>query len=210
MINFLIKVMKFCALISLFLTFTVSLSFSKSRLGEYYFGFGYAMADGGKGGGAEGDFLSLSANSPASDSADFVLHFNYGNVDLNNTDDSSWELGLDYIYHYDDYVFQNGMFRPFAGVGLSYLDDGAKVRMSEDGFTWNFLAGTEILFTDYFSISLGGKFKGLWSKFSENDFLFDLGLTWWINDVHGVALEYNHAFDQEVDFIGLKYLYSWQ
>ena len=45
---------------------------------------------------------------------------------------------------------------------------------------------------------------------SKNDFLFDLGLTWWINDVHGVALEYNHSFDQEVDFIGLKYLYSWQ
>ena len=44
-----------------------SVSFSKSRLGEYYFGFGYAMADGGKGIDADGDFLNLSANSPASD-----------------------------------------------------------------------------------------------------------------------------------------------
>ena len=202
--------MKICASIFIILVTFVSISFSKSRLGEYYFGFGYAMADGGKSDNIEGDFLSLSANSPASDSADFSLYFNYGNIDHNNSDDSSWELGLDYIYHYDEYVFQNGMFRPFAGIGLSYLDDGPKARLNDDGFTWSFLAGTEILFTDYFSMSLGGKFKGLWSKFGENDFLFDLGLTWWINDVHGVALEYNHSFDQEVDFIGLKYLYSWQ
>jgi hypothetical protein len=194
-----------------------SVSFSKSRLGDYYFGFGYAMADGGKGIDADGDFLNLSANSPASDSADFNLYLSYGNVDRNSTSgsDSSWELGLDFIYHYDEYVFQNGMFRPFAGVGLSYLSDigstpSGSFRMGDDGFTWKFLAGTEILFTDYLSMSIGGNFKGLWSDFGENDFLFDIGLSWWVTDVHGVALEYNHAFDQEVDFIGLKYLYSWQ
>ena len=194
-----------------------SVSFAKSRLGEYYFGFGYAMADGGKGIDADGDFLNLSANSPASDSADFNLYLSYGNVNRNSTSgsDSSWELGLDFIYHYDEYVFQNGMFRPFAGVGLSYLSDidstpSGSFRMGDDGFTWKFLAGTEILFTDYLSMSIGGNFKGLWSDFGENDFLFDIGLSWWITDVHGVALEYNHAFDQEVDFIGLKYLYSWQ
>ena len=190
-------------------------SFSKSRLGEYYFGFGYAMADGGKDLNADGDFLNLSANSPASDSADFNLFLSYGNVDYKDTlgadqSGTSWELGLDFIYHYDEYVFQNGMFRPFAGVGLSFLSEDAKVRMGDDGFTWKFLAGTEILFTDYLSLSIGGNFKGLWSDFGENDFLFDIGLSWWITDVHGVALEYNHAFDQEVDFIGLKYLYSWQ
>ena len=190
-------------------------SFSKSRLGEYYFGFGYAMADGGKDLNADGDFLNLSANSPASDSADFNLFLSYGNVDYKDTlgadqSGTSWELGLDFIYHYDEYVFQNGMFRPFAGVGLSFLSEDAKLRMGDDGFTWKFLAGTEILFTDYLSLSIGGNFKGLWSDFGENDFLFDIGLSWWITDVHGVALEYNHAFDQEVDFIGLKYLYSWQ
>ncbi|MAL85996.1 MAG: hypothetical protein CMI23_06550 [Opitutae bacterium] len=183
---------------------------AKSRLGEYYFGFGYAMADGGKGVNLEGDFLNLSANSLASDSTDFNLNFSYGNVDYNNSDESSWELGLDYIYHYDEYIFQNGMFRPFAGLGISYLSDSAKVRMNQDGFTWKFLGGTEILFTEYFSMSVGGSFKGLWSSFGENDFLFDLGLTWWINDIHGVSIEYNRGFDQEVNFIGLKYLYSWQ
>ena len=93
--------MKCFQFVILFLIFVCSTAFSKSRLGEYYFGFGYAMADGGKGPSIDGDFLSLSANSPASDSADFVLHFNYGNVESNSSDDSSWELGLDYIFHYD-------------------------------------------------------------------------------------------------------------
>ena len=202
--------MKSSFFILLCLLFLTASSFSKSRLGEYYFGFGYDMVDGGKTGDIKGNFLNLSANSPASNSADFNLHFSYGNIDSNNTDDSSWELGLDYIYHYDDYVFQNGMFRPFAGLGVSYLGDTAKVRLPDDGFAWKFLAGTEILFTDYLSMSIGANFIGLWSNFGENDFTFDVGLTWWINDVHGVALDYNHAFDQEVDFIGLKYLYSWQ
>ena len=41
-------------------------------------------------------------------------------------------------------------------------------------------------------------------------FLFDLGLTWWINDIHGVSIEYNRGFDKRFNFIGLKYLYSWQ
>ena len=75
---------------------------------------------------------------------------------------------------------------------------------------WIIGVGTEILFTDYLSMSLGANFIGLWSNLGENDFTFDVGLTWWVNDIHGVALEYNHAFDQEVNFIGLKYLYSWQ
>jgi len=185
-------------------------AYSKSRLGEYYMGFGYAIADGGKNTNIEGDFLSVSANSPASDSADFILRFDYGSVDSNVAELSTWELGLDYIYHYDDSAFQNGLFRPFAGGGISYLSDDAKVRMNKDGSSWKLLAGTEVLFSDYFSVYLGANFIGLWSDFGQNDFSIDVGLTWWVNDFHGVAIEYNHALDQEVDFIGLKYLYSWQ
>jgi len=105
-------------------------------------GFGYAIADGGKNTNIEGDFLSVSANSPASDSADFILRFDYGSVDSNVAELSTWELGLDYIYHYDDSAFQNGLFRPFAGGGISYLSDDAKVRMNKDGSSWKLLAGT--------------------------------------------------------------------
>ena len=81
-------------ILSFFVLASVCIHFvnAKSRLGEYYFGFGYAMADGGKGVNLEGDFLNLSANSLASDSTDFNLNFSYGNVDYNNSDESSWEL----------------------------------------------------------------------------------------------------------------------
>ena len=66
------------------------------------------------------------------------------------------------------------------------------------------------MFTEEVSLSLGASYLGVWTDFSSTDLAFDLGLTWWINDVHGVALEYSYAFDSEVDYVGLKYLYSWQ
>ena len=183
---------------------------AKSRLGEYYLGFGYTFVDGGPKGDLEGDMLEISANSMASDSTDFIFNLSYANVEQNGTDDSVFQIGLDYVYHYDEYVFQNGMFRPFAGIGLSYLKDDKGVRLGDDGFTWSFLGGTEILFTDSFSFLLGGRFIGLWSDFGENDFSINTGITYWISDVHGIALEYNRAFDQKLDLVGLKYFYSWQ
>ncbi len=200
------------AILSLLLCFVflTPLLYSKSRLGEYYYGFGYAMAEGGKSGSLKGDFLNLTLNSPASDSADFIIGFNYGNVDVDLKDDTSWGIGLDYLVQYNEYVYENGMFRPFAGIGISYLDDGAKIRFADDGLSWKLLAGTEILFSEYFSISIGANFIGLLADLGENGFTVDVGITWWINDVHGIALEYNHAFDQELDLIGLKYLYSWK
>ena len=183
---------------------------AKSRLGEYYLGFGYTLVDGGKSADFEGGLFDITANSLASDSTDFILSLSYGQVEDNGTDDSTFSLGLDYVYHYDEYVFQNGMFRPFAGLGLSYISDDMGVRLGDDGMTWSFLGGTEILFTDNFSFLLGGRFIGLWSDFGENDFYLNTALSYWINDVHGIAFEYNRAFDQEVSFFGLKYFYSWQ
>ena len=202
------------------LLFVTSLSVdAKSRLGEYYLGFGYSIIDGGKTADLDGDAFQLSANSLASDSTDFILNFSYGRADSTLTDSNgtstvsdgkTFNIGLDYVYHYDENVFQNGMFRPYAGLGISYLNDDLGMTLGDDGFTWSFLAGTEILFTDNFSFMLGGRFMGLWSDFGENDFSLNTSLSYWINDIHGISLEYNRAFDQEVDFITLKYLYSWQ
>ena len=201
----------------LFLT-SFSLS-AKSRLGEYYLGFGYSIIDGGDTVDIEGDAFQISANSLASDSTDFILNFSYGRADRTMTDangistmsaGTTFNLGLDYVYHYDENVFQNGMFRPYAGLGVSYLGDDLGIALGDDGFTWSFLGGTEILFTDNFSLMLGGRFIGLWSDFGENDFNLHTSLSYWISGVHGIALEYNRAFDREVDFVTLKYLYSWQ
>jgi hypothetical protein len=208
------------SLVALALLFITSFSLdAKSRLGEYYLGFGYSVIDGGKSADLEGDAFQFSANSLASDSTDFVLNFSYGRADSTMSDangttttseGTTFNIGLDYVYHYDENVFQNGMFRPYAGLGLSYLSDDMGATLADDGFTWSFLGGTEILFTDNFSLMLGGRFIGLWSDFGENEFNFHTSLSYWITDVHGVALEYNRALDQEVDFITLKYLYSWQ
>ena len=64
----------------------------------------------------------------------------------------------------------------------------------------------EILFTEYFSMSVGGSL-GFVGSFGEMTFFSiwtysGLMISW--------CFEYNRGFDQEVNFIGLKYLYSWQ
>lgn len=184
---------------------------SKSRLGEYYYGFGYSMLDGGKNGvDIEGDELSLSINSLASDFADFEIYLDYANIEMGVQDDTSWNLGIDYIGRLDDLGIGGGMLRPFLGAGIGYLKDKAKARLTEDGLTWSFRGGTELIFTDELSLSLGGKLLGSWTNFGSTDFCFNLGFTWWIDDVHGLAFEYSHTTENEIDFIGLKYLYSWQ
>ena len=191
--------------------FSSTLSFSKSRLGEYYFGIGYSMLDGGKSGAnLEGNALNLSANSLASDFSDFKIYLDYASVEHGVMDESLWNLGIDYISRFDELALADGMFRPFLGAGIGYLRDTTMTRLKEDGLTWSLLGGTEVMFTDELSLYLGGRLIGAWTDFSSNDFSFDLGFTWWIDDAHGVAFEYSHAIENEVDFIGLKYLYSWQ
>ena len=46
--------------------------------------------------------------------------------------------------------------------------------------------------------------------FAENDFDLSLDLIWWVNDIHGVSLGYSHSLDNDIDIVGLKYLYSWR
>lgn len=203
--------MKFICSIFLMLSVCSSVVYGKSRLGEYYYGFGYSMLDGGKNGvDIEGDELSLSINSLASDFADFEIYLDYANVEMGVQDDTSWNLGIDYISRFDDLGVGGGMLRPFLGAGIGYLKDKAKARLTEDGLTWSIRGGTELMFTDELSLSLGGRLLGSWTDFGSTDFSFDLGFSWWIDDVHGLAFEYSHTTESEIDFIGLKYLYSWQ
>ena len=203
---------QFCFLFCLVSASPGSLS-AKSRLGEYYLGFGYSMADGDGGlQKASGDILSIMAESPASNTSDWRLGLEYGNYDMGpgQGNETSWRLGIDYLMYYDGHVDQNGMFRPYFGIGLGYLSDKANIRLDDNGFNWNFLVGSEMLFTDDLSMYFGGSFYGLWSNFGDNDWEWDVGFTWWINEIHGISLDYRRPAEADMNFIGLKYLYSWQ
>lgn len=203
--------MKITFSISLMLIALLNFCNAKSRLGEYYYGFGYAMLDGGKGGTTlEGDQLSLSINSPASDVADFEIYLDYANVESGPNDHSSWAIGIDYLHSFNNLGIGEGLFRPFVGAGIGFLKDNAQARLSNDEMIWTLCFGSEILMTDEFSLALGGKYIGAWTDFGSTDFSFDVGLTWWIDAVHGIALEYSRTLENEIDFIGFKYLYSWQ
>ena len=157
-----------------FIYFSASLLFSKSKFGDYYLGFGLDFIEAGDTTTFEGEGLSLFANSLASNEADFHLTLDYAKLDGAASEETIWNLGLDYIYHLDDFSGADGMFRPYSGIGIGYLDDSSGISLADDGFSWNLQAGTEILFTDEVSLALGAKFFGLLSDFSETD--FDLGI----------------------------------
>ena len=73
-----------------------------------------------KWGDIEGDELSLSINSLASDFADFEIYLDYANVEMGIQDDTSWKVGIDYIRRFDDLGVE--LLRPFLGAGIGYLE----------------------------------------------------------------------------------------
>jgi len=187
----------------------VTASSAKSRIGQYILGFGYSMAESGSD-EREGDFLRITAQAPNSSSTDLGVYLDYGTMKNDGQDASSWNLGADYLFNFNGVGGRSARFTPFLGAGVGYLDEETPIRLGEDGFTWSLLIGSEIQFSNYLSLNLGGRFFGLWSEFGENEFTADASINWWFNAVHGVSFEYQRAFEAELNYFTLKYLYSWR
>jgi len=192
----------------LFVLFVMASS-AKSRIGQYVLGFGYSMAESGAD-DREGDFLRITAQAPNSSNSDLGVYLDYGTMEQNGSDASSWNLGADYLFNFNGVGGRSARFTPFLGAGVGYLDEETPIRLGEDGFTWSLLIGSEIQFSNYLSLNLGGRFFGLWSEFGENEFTADASINWWFNAVHGVSFEYQRAFEAELNYFTLKYLYSWR
>jgi hypothetical protein len=158
----------------------------------------------------EGDFLRITAQAPNSSNSDLGVYLDYGTMEQNGSDASSWNLGADYLFNFNGVGGRSARFTPFLGAGVGYLDEETPIRLGEDGFTWSLLIGSEIQFSNYLSLNLGGRFFGLWSEFGENEFTADASINWWFNAVHGVSFEYQRAFEAELNYFTLKYLYSWR
>lgn len=181
---------------------------AKSKLGEYFLGFSYFAGDAST---SDSDVLDFEIGNPISASTDYRLGLSWINVDAQGTgDDTSWWLDIDMVYHYDDYMNGGGMFRPYVSGGIGYMNDSANVILGKNGLNWKLAVGSEFLFTDSFSASVGLNFYGMWSHFAQNDSEWEFSLLNWFGEVHGVGLEYRHANDMDIDYIGLRYLYSWQ
>ena len=187
----------------------VMASSAKSRIGQYVLGFGYSMAESGAD-DREGDFLRITAQAPNSSNSDLGVYLDYGTMEQNGSDASSWNLGADYLFNFNGVGGRSARFTPFLGAGVGYLYEETPIRLGEDGFTWSLLIGSEIQFSNYLSLNLGGRFFGLWSEFGENEFTADASINWWFNAVHGVSFEYQRAFEAELNYFTLKYLYSWR
>lgn len=200
------KTLQPLALLILLLTATAS---AKSQIGEYFIGFGYGVADSGSD-DREGNFLRLSAQSPNSSNSDIGVYLDYGTMESNGSDATSWSLGVDYLAHFNGIGGRSARLIPYLGAGVGYIDDERPIRLGEDGFTWSLLLGSEIQLSNSLSIDLSGRFFGSWTEFGENEFLADAAIIWWFDAVHGVSFEYQRAFEAELNYFTLKYLYSWR
>lgn len=183
---------------------------AKSKLGEYYYGFGYSFIDDSSDLDRQGNFLRLRAHGPNNEESDLGVVLDYGTVDLNSSDGSSLNIGIDLMVHFEDLTGPNSRIHPFVGFGLSYLDEETPIRLAEDGFTWSLFFGSELKVNNSLSAFCGAKIFGLWSEFATNDITLDLGLTWWIDNEHGVIFEYANYLDAELNQFTIKYLYCWQ
>ncbi|MEK9772026.1 MAG: hypothetical protein VW576_00545 [Opitutae bacterium] len=200
------KIVPPLALLSILLIVPAS---AKSRIGEYFLGFGYGMADSGSD-DREGNFLRLTAQAPNGSNSDIGVYLDYGIMESGGQDASSWNVGADYLAHFNGVGGRSARLIPYLGAGVGYLDDERPIRLGDDGFTWSLLLGSEIQFSNSLSLHLGGRFFGLWSEFGENEFTADAAVTWWFDAFNGVSLEYQRAFEAELNYFTLKYLYSWQ
>ena len=84
------------------------------------------------------------------------------------------------------------------------------LRLGDDGITWSLLAGSEVSLSRKLTLSLGARFTGLWSDFSENELNADAALIWWFNSMHGASVEYQRSVEAKLDYFTVRYLYSWQ
>ena len=101
---------------------SLALLSGKTRVGEYYTGFGLGVVDDSNN-LFEGEAFNVFVNSLASDSVDFDLQYTYSGLETNSSKETVWELGLGMRYHFDHFHDNEGMFRPFMGLGVHYLGD---------------------------------------------------------------------------------------
>ena len=188
---------------------SLALLSGKTRVGEYYTGFGLGVVDDSNN-LFEGEAFNFFVNSLASDSVDFDLQYTYSGLETNSSKETVWELGLGMRYHFDHFHDNEGMFRPFMGLGVHYLGDPASLMLEEDGFGWSLEVGAEISFTQNFSFLFYAELYGLWKDFQYNDFEINSEFTWWMDEEHGFSVGYLHVVDPEVDYFLFKYLYSWR
>lgn len=187
------------------------IAFSKTRLEDYYFGFEIATVVSHD--YIDGETFDLSTNIPLENSS-VQLNLMFANTEASvlgvDVDMDGLEIGADYLYHFNNF---NG-FIPFAGVGLNYTETtlgfGGVTEDLDDVF-WNIHLGLEFSVSDQFSILPRLRIHQGFDDITDGvEVEAGIALTYWINDSHGLSLNYANNYLGDVDFLGLQYLYSWE
>jgi hypothetical protein len=193
-----IKKSIYCALLILFLI----PANGRSRLGDYYLGFGVsALEHETFDSGAKAD---LFLNIPIFDNSDINLYLSYSTYGLMGYTENFTEVGVDYIYHFKEYDLFEDLFLPYMGIGISY---GSVSGL--DNFFLNSQAGLDFPINDFFSLNPMVSFYGPWDDFSIIEVEYNLFLNWLINESHALALKVSRGAFFESDYIGVEYMYTW-
>lgn len=180
----------------------LDLTSARSRIGDYYLGFGVNALDhdifdvGSK--------AELSVNLPLMDDSDINLYLSDSTYGLMGYTENFTELGFDYIYNFKEYDFFEDLFLPYVGIGISY---GSVSGL--DNFFLNLQVGLDFPINDFFSLTPKISFYGPWDDFSVIEAEYNLILDWWINESHALAFKVTKGAFFESDYIGVEYMYAW-
>jgi len=191
------------------------IAFSKTRLEDYYVGFEIATAVSHD--YLDGESFELSTNIPLESSS---LNFNLmiGNLDTAYSflgtnyeiDVDQLDIGTDYLYHFQEF---DGLI-PFVGIGLNYIETTVGlggVSADVDDVLWNLYLGVEFSISDQLTLTPQLRLhQGFDDIFDGAELEASVALTYWLNDHHGLSLNYTNNYLGDIDFLGLQYLYSWE
>lgn len=218
--------MKYSLFILSFLSLGLHFSFGETRLGNYYFGFEVSRIDHSrsylesngtstelKNREMDGVSLNLALNLPLSDSFDLKLAVNRSDFSDDNKSDHLNKASADLIFRYNRIKRDTGFILPFAGLGLLYTE----YHNHKEKFHAVLQTGAEIYLHESFTLTprfnyIHSLLKQEWNhpEISENDFKFDLSLTWLATRKHALSLGFSKHVDSEVSTFGIEYLHSWK
>jgi hypothetical protein len=200
--------------LSIFL-FCSSFCWSKTRLGNYYVGFGVGRFDhpsqrvdvNGTRQFKEMDgvIFDVDLNLPLSHAFDFNL--NFARSDFSDDNFSMHHNQLDGALFYSMHFLERktGFLLPYVGLGLQYSetkDDKAR-------YAGKLHTGAEFYLSESLTFSPRISYVNSFMDLNNNHFEVDLSLTWLAMKRHALALRFSKNVEVQSSTIGLQYLHSW-
>jgi len=217
-----------------FLSLGSHFSWGETRLGNYYFGFGihriehsrsYWENNGSNWTPSErkmdGYSFELSLNLPLSDSFDLNLGIIRNDFNDDAVTDHLNQAHANLIYRFNRFKRETGFALPFAGLGLQYSEykignwnPDARVNSAlisnKEKLHIKIQTGAELYLNPELTLTPRLSYINQLFLDAQNDFLFDVSLSWLATRRHALSLAYSKYIDSQHSSLGIEYLHSWK